>query len=226
LTGLLTIGALVASIMPCCKANIAVPEPVDPAITAAIAEASDRFAIPRNWIGAVISVESGGNVNAHSPKGAMGLMQIMPSTWAPLQLRYHLGANPFDIHDNIIAGTGLLRELYDRFGASGFLAAYNAGSSRYISSLLAGQPLSQETQHYLTKLAPLLDEQPSQAMQTPTAIQDWREAPLFAMAWSIATASVQTASLTKIPDRTKVEHPNPIPNASGLFAMPPVGIQP
>lgn len=54
-------------------------------------EASERFSVPVNWIGSVINIESAGDVHARSPKGAMGLMQIMPSTWAELRERHNLG---------------------------------------------------------------------------------------------------------------------------------------
>ena len=74
--------------------------------------------------------ESFGDVRAMSPKGAMGLMQIMPETWAALRSRYGLGADPYDAHDNIMAGAAYLRELHDRYGTPGFLAAYNAGPAR------------------------------------------------------------------------------------------------
>jgi soluble lytic murein transglycosylase-like protein len=50
----------------------------------------------------------------------------MPETWAELRLRYGLGADPYDPHDNITAGTAYLRELHDRYGERGVLAAYNA----------------------------------------------------------------------------------------------------
>ncbi len=50
------------------------------------------------------------------------LMQIMPETWAVLRRRYGLGADPYDAHDNIIAGAAYLRELHDRYGFPGFLA--------------------------------------------------------------------------------------------------------
>ena len=61
--------------------------------------------IPPSWIRAVMQVESGGNRSALSPKGAIGLMQIMPATWETLRQRYRLGADPYDVHDNILAGT-------------------------------------------------------------------------------------------------------------------------
>lgn len=117
--------------------------------------ASRRFGIPARWILAVIDVESAGDARARSPKGAMGLMQIMPETWAELRLRHDLGKDPYDPHDNILAGTAYLRKLHDRYGSPGFLAAYNAGPARY-EEHLAGRPLSAETRAYLQKLAPVI----------------------------------------------------------------------
>lgn len=118
-------------------------------------EASKRFAIPMNWIGTVLNIESAGDVHARSPKGAIGLMQIMPATWAELRQRYDLGNDPYDPRDNILAGTAYLRELLDRFGSPGVFAAYNAGPSRY-EEHLAGGPLPDETRAYVAKLANLL----------------------------------------------------------------------
>lgn len=106
--------------------------------TAFISEASKRFAVPEHWIRAVMRVESGGKLRARSQKGAMGLMQIMPKTWAELRARYSLGSDPYDPRDNILAGTAYIRELHDRYGAPGFLAAYNAGPSRYEKHLASG----------------------------------------------------------------------------------------
>lgn len=120
-----------------------------------IDEASLRFGLPVHWIRAVLDVESAGDVCAKSPKGAMGLMQIMPQTWAELRLRYHLGNDPYDPHDNILAGAAYLRELQDRYGSPGFLAAYNAGPGRY-EKHLGGRRLPAETQTYLAKLAPMI----------------------------------------------------------------------
>lgn len=118
-------------------------------------EASDRFSVPVNWIGSVINMESAGDAHARSPKGAMGLMQIMPSTWAELRERHNLGRDPYDPRDNILAGAAYLRELLDRYGWPGVLAAYNAGPARY-EEHLAGGPLPDETQAYVAKLASLL----------------------------------------------------------------------
>ena len=71
----------------------------------------------------------------------MGLMQIMPKTYAELRARYHLGSNPYDPRDNILAGAAYLREMHDRYGSAGFLAAYNAGPDRYDEHLATGRPL-------------------------------------------------------------------------------------
>ncbi|MFT4120883.1 lytic transglycosylase domain-containing protein [Bradyrhizobium sp.] len=121
-------------------------------------EASKRFAVPVNWIGSVINIESAGDVHARSPKGAIGLMQIMPATWAEQRQRYDLGNDAFDPRDNILAGTAYLRELLDRYGSPGMLAAYNAGPSRY-EEHLAGRPLPDETRVYVTRLANLLGDE-------------------------------------------------------------------
>lgn len=155
----LLFAALTVSSVPA----VAETRPADPAARYAtsdpfaefVQEASRRFGVPVRWIRAVIDVESAGDVRARSPKGAMGLMQIMPETWAELHLRYDLGNDPYDPHDNILAGSAYLRELRDRFGAPGFLAAYNAGPARY-GEHLAGRPLPAETQAYLQKLAPVV----------------------------------------------------------------------
>jgi len=87
----------------------------------------------------------------------MGLMQIMPKTWAELRGRYGLGADPYDARDNILAGAAYIRELSDRYGAPGFLAAYNAGPGRYERHLKTGRPLPAETQAYVATLAPMID---------------------------------------------------------------------
>ncbi|MCP3440919.1 lytic transglycosylase domain-containing protein [Bradyrhizobium sp. CCGUVB14] len=128
---------------------------VDP-YTAFVAEASRRFAIPERWIRAVVQVESSGNVGAVSSRGALGLMQIMPQTWVHLSIRYKLGVDPFGPRDNILAGTAYLREMLDRFGSEGFLAAYNAGPGRYEAHLATGRPLPRETQVYVARLAGLI----------------------------------------------------------------------
>ena len=84
----------------------------------------------------------------------MGLMQVMPQTYAALRARYELGADPYAPRDNILAGAAYLRELLDRYGVPWFLAAYNAGPTRLDALLHTGRALPVETQRYLAALAP------------------------------------------------------------------------
>jgi hypothetical protein len=184
------------------------------ATAAAITEASGRFAIPADWIRAIIAVESASKAGAVSPKGAMGLMQIMPGTWSDLRPSYPLGADPFDPHDNILAGSAFLRKLFDRFGPEGFLAAYNAGPSRYLAYLTQGRPFAGETHIYLTKIAAQLGPTGiGPAIQVPAALPDWRAAPLFSATsqtpgngiWAGARGGIPSADAERL--------------ASGRFAM-------
>jgi hypothetical protein len=146
-----------------------------------IAEAAARFAIPSEWIAGVMSVESRGQVMALSPKGAIGLMQLMPDTWRDLRLRYGFGADPFDPHDNILAGAAYLRMLHDRYGTAGFLAAYNAGPARYEAYLSSALPLAEETRTYLFKLGGILPNlQSDRLISSAWPAQDRRHAPVFA----------------------------------------------
>jgi soluble lytic murein transglycosylase-like protein len=145
-----------------------------------ITDASRRFAIPAQWIRGVMQLESAGDGRAVSPKGALGLMQIMPGTWVELSVRYGLGIDPFDAHDNILAGAAYLREMHDRFGSAGFLAAYHAGPLRYEQHLVTGKPLPSETTAYVAAVTPLLDDKQGQhAAADGRRALPWREAPLF-----------------------------------------------
>ena len=146
-----------------------------------IAEASRRFRIPERWIRAVIRVESAGDLSAISHAGAMGLMQIMPGTWAELRARYRLGHNPYHPRDNIIAGTAYLRELHDRYGnPTAMLAAYNAGPGRYDEHLATRRPLPRETRAYLAQLVPMVGGAQHGELASATAdALTWTHAPLF-----------------------------------------------
>ena len=149
-------------------------------IAAAIAEASARFDIPASWIRAVIAIESSGDVHAVSPKGAIGLMQVMPGTWAELRAHHHLGDDPHAVRDNILAGTAYLRQMLDAYGIDGFLAAYNAGPGRYEEYLNAGRPLPDETREYVARLMPAITAtQPDGIPVVIPAATTWTAAPLF-----------------------------------------------
>lgn len=121
-----------------------------------ITEASQRFDIPEAWIRQVMKVESSGKVMDTSSVGAMGLMQVMPETYDGLRARYDLGDDPYEPRDNLLAGTGYLREMYDVYGFPGFLAAYNAGPHRLDDYLTRNRPLPDETRNYVRKIGPYI----------------------------------------------------------------------
>jgi hypothetical protein len=126
-----------------------------------IAEAAVRFDIPQVWLHAVMRAESAGCESMQgrpirSIAGAMGLMQLMPATWSRFRQRLSLGIDPFDPRDNILAGAAYLRELYDRYGSPGFLAAYHAGPQRFEAYRLEVRPLPQATLEYLQHVRPEL----------------------------------------------------------------------
>lgn len=123
-----------------------------------IVEAAARHDVPEIWIREVMRVESGGRPDAISNAGAMGLMQLMPATWEELRIRYELGGDPFHPRDNILAGTAYLREMYDRFGSPGFLAAYNAGPGTFERYLARQRSLPDETRRYVATIAPRIGD--------------------------------------------------------------------
>src|SRR3954454_24741004 len=130
-----------------------------------IAEAARRFQVPERWIREVMRQESGGRQRdadgapITSSAGAMGLMQVMPRTYDMLARRYGLGGDPYDPHDNILAGAAYIREMYSIYGSPGFLAAYNAGPDRVNAYLSGSSPLPDETLNYVASVAPRLGDQ-------------------------------------------------------------------
>lgn len=159
-----------------------------------------------------MQAESGGVVRAVSPTGAMGLMQIMPDTWAELRLRYGLGPDPYDPHDNIIAGTAYLRELLDRFGERGFLAAYNAGPSRYEEHLATGRPLPSETLSYISAITSLRD---SASSDDASSAASWTSSSLFIARTNVGFVKPQGRRTTNGTVLTTNAHG---PHSDGLFA--------
>jgi hypothetical protein len=197
--------------------------PVAPTIAAVVAEASARFGIPTSWIAAVMRIESGGRVLAVSPKGALGLMQIMPRTWTDLRDRYSLGSDPFDPHDNVAAGTAYIRLLFDRYGSPGFLAAYNAGPGRFEDHLATGRSLPAETTAYVARIAASLgDGIGNNAAKTHRMVLPWTESSLFSRP-PISMATATEASVGESIRHSDPTTPNtptsPLsPRSTGLFA--------
>ena len=188
-------------------------------IAAHVAEASQRFGIPEQWIYAVMRTESAGRIGAVSSAGAMGLMQLMPGTWARQRARFGLGSDPFDPRDNIMAGTSYLREMYDSYGADGFLAAYNAGPGRYADYRDKGRPLPAETRAYVGRIAPMLQNGRSPtllagASPLPVVRTSWTQAALFALRSDTPETSAAFAA-----ERDPADPPLASARApSGLFA--------
>jgi soluble lytic murein transglycosylase-like protein len=120
-----------------------------------IREHAARHALRVELVRAVIQVESGYNPRARSPKGAMGLMQLMPATARQLGVR-----NAYDPSENIGGGCAYLRQLLDRYSGNEelALAAYNAGSGA-IERHGNAVPPYRETRDYVNKVSRLTDVQ-------------------------------------------------------------------
>lgn len=142
-----------------------------------IAEAAEKFAVPADWIRAVMTRESGGRTQAVSRCGAVGLMQLMPATYDEMRRQFRLGANRFDPHDNILAGAAYLRFLNEKYGVSGMFAAYNAGPGAYERSL-GGGSLPAETRQYVQRVSAQLGI--STASSSATAADGQRVNSTFA----------------------------------------------
>lgn len=197
------------------------PSRADP-YAAFIAEAARWFGVPEHWIRAVMRLESRGDMRAISSAGAMGLMQIMPATWSELRARYGLGSNPYDPRDNIMAGAAYLRQMHDRYGSPGFLAAYNAGPGRY-EEYLAGRALPAETRAYVAALAPIIGGGDLAAPVTVATADPlaWTRAPLFIVQVDNSAGAVQRQRGGDPAAPSAQESPRdpvlPAPRSEGLF---------
>ena len=188
-----------------------------------IAEAAQRFGIPAAWIRAIMQVESRGDRRAISSKGAIGLMQLMPETWAAMRARYGLGRDPFDARNNILAGAAFLREMHDRYGSPGFLAAYNAGPGRYEDYRDRHRPLPPETVAYVAALVPFVGDG---AIDGPVLVaasdpSSWTQAPLFITRSTSAEPADRSTSKQPPSDTPAVVAVSDVsaiaPQSAGLF---------
>lgn len=119
-----------------------------------IREAAQRFDVPVPLLRAVMRAESGGHHRIEgrptvSVAGAMGLMQLMPTTWSELRDRHRLGADPHHPRDNILAGAAYLSQLLGRYGERLGVAAYHAGPGRVEAHLASGVALPSATAQYV-----------------------------------------------------------------------------
>ncbi len=139
-----------------------------------IAEASNRFDVPQSWIRAVMQIESGGRTTLGedqpitSSAGAMGLMQIMPSTYEDMRQQHGLGSDPYDPHDNILAGAAYLRWLRGVYPYPTLFAAYNDGPGNLEARLIQGGLLPAETRAYVGNI--------TLSLKTGDTIMHWKKA--------------------------------------------------
>ena len=119
---------------------------VNPDLAHVIHSAAQKYAVDPKLVSAVAEVESGGDQNAVSPAGAVGVMQLMPETAAGL------GVNPYDMKSNVEGGAKYLREMLDTFDGDvkKAVAAYNAGPNAV--KAYGGVPPYAETQNYVTSV--------------------------------------------------------------------------
>ena len=128
-----------------------------------IAQASRRFDVPEKWIRIVMQVESGGRTMSDekqpiiSRAGAMGLMQLMPSTYRDMRAELGLGPNPFAPRDNIFAGAAYLRWLKGKYGYPAMFAAYNDGPGNLEARLAEAGLLPEETRTYVARVTAAIE---------------------------------------------------------------------
>jgi len=123
------------------------PPPKADGIPGLVEAASDRHQVDADLINSVIRAESSFDPRARSPKGAQGLMQLMPATAATLGVK-----DAYEPRDNIEAGTRYLRQLLEQYNGDAVkaLAAYNAGPGRV--EQYQGVPPYRETRSYVRRV--------------------------------------------------------------------------
>lgn len=170
-----------------------------------VGAASGRYRLDPDLISSVIRAESGFKVHAVSPKGAQGLMQLMPGTASKLGVQ-----NAFDPAANVDGGTRYLRELLERynFDIIKALAAYNAGPHRV--EQYKGVPPYRETRLYVASI-----------------VRDFNRKKL---AQQKAAAANQPKSQPQVKTKTKTAKSRPLPGATqpsaptiAKRASPPAG---
>jgi hypothetical protein len=194
-----------------------------------IQEASARFDVPDRWIRSLMKVESGGREYQNgklvtSSAGAMGLMQVMPGTYEELRARHNLGDDPYEPHDNVMAGVAYMREMYDIYGAPGFLAAYNAGPARLDDYLSNNRPLPDETRKYVAMIGPHL-QGASPKIHSPAEAYAMNDLPLNiprGQRYAPGSQFAYTGGTGRIPVSGPIETAQlPAPVAPPVSVLPP-----
>ncbi len=169
-------------------------------LNAVVNEASGRYRLDPDLVNSVIKAESGFKVRAVSPKGAQGLMQLMPGTASQLGV-----PNAFDPQANVEGGTRYLRELLERynFDLVKALAAYNAGPQRV--EQFGGVPPFHETRAYVARI--VKDFNKKKTAQQRAAASSQKSTPA-----ENNTAARKTNP--KTPGSTaRAQHPKPVTQA-------------
>jgi hypothetical protein len=127
-----------------------------------IVAAAKRFNLPAAWIRAVMRMESGGRTMMAEDRpitsiaGAMGIMQVMPETYATMRALYRLGPDPYDPTDNLTAGAAYLGILYRAYGYPDMFAAYNDGPKMLEAHNAGHHPWPIETVNYVSGITAIL----------------------------------------------------------------------
>jgi hypothetical protein len=137
-----------------------------------IQTAAKRFDIPDGWIREVMRMESGGRTmltatsRMISSQGALGLMQVQAKTYGDMRAQFGLGGDPFNPHDNIMAGAAYLKWLQGKYGYPAMFAAYDDGPGNLEQRTATGTMLPDETRNYVTSVTLALgDPGPDAAKQ-------------------------------------------------------------
>jgi hypothetical protein len=157
-----------------------------------VQSASGRYRLDPDLVNSVIKAESGFNVRAVSPKGAQGLMQLMPGTASQLGV-----PNAFDPRANVEGGTKYLRELLERynFDLVKALAAYNAGPQRV--EQFGGVPPYYETRAYVARIVRDFNKKKAAQEKAAVASASKASASRHAGAKSQASGADQASSLAQ-----------------------------
>jgi hypothetical protein len=143
-------------------------------------------------------------------------MQV--KTYRELARRYGLGPDPFKPRDNILAGTAYLRQMRDRFGSPGFLAAYNAGPRRYEQHLSTGRSLPDETIVYMANVGRPINNPSSAVVNIAKDMSRAANAPLFVLQSQRRSVVDLTALAPQLIRPTANRSFARTLHASGLFA--------